>query len=76
MHLHQIEYTVCYRKNLDTGVISPPFARERGLKDTAECLPRTATRVAVVFDLMGDYVVHCHMLEHEDHDMMRPIVVS
>lgn len=24
----------------------------------------------------GDYVWHCHILEHEDYDMMRPLVVD
>ena len=23
-----------------------------------------------------EYVYHCHILEHEEHDMMRPLVVT
>lgn len=32
--------------------------------------------IAVLFDTYaGRYLYHCHILEHEDHDMMRPFVV-
>ena len=76
IHLHQIEFAVCEREDRDTGEKYPPFKRETGLKDTAECPPNVITRVAVAFDLPGEYVVHCHMLEHEDYVMMRPFVVA
>jgi FtsP/CotA-like multicopper oxidase with cupredoxin domain len=33
-------------------------------------------KVAVRFDIPGRYVYHCHMIEHEDHEMMRPFVVT
>uniref|UniRef100_A0A7S4UEV3 Bilirubin oxidase n=1 Tax=Paramoeba aestuarina TaxID=180227 RepID=A0A7S4UEV3_9EUKA len=76
IHLHQIEFVVCGREDRETGQKYAPFKRETGLKDTAECPPNYITRVAVPFDLPGEYVVHCHMLEHEDYTMMRPFVVS
>ena len=34
------------------------------------------TTIKALFDLPGLYVWHCHILEHEDNDMMRPFVVS
>jgi len=33
-------------------------------------------KVAIRFDLAGRYVYHCHVLEHEDTEMMRPFVVT
>ena len=34
--------------------------------------PGQVTSTLVKFDLPGTYVWHCHILEHEDNDMMRP----
>lgn len=49
------------------------FAEENGWKDTVVTSPYTVTRVIVKFDELGLFVWHCHILEHEDHDMMRPL---
>ena len=49
---------------------------ERGWKDTVVANPGEVTRVAATFDLAGRYVWHCHILEHEDNEMMRPLVVQ
>ena len=49
---------------------------ERGWKDTVIANPGEVTRVAATFDLAGQYVWHCHILEHEDNEMMRPLVVQ
>ena len=38
-------------------------------------LPGEVTRVIAKFDRKGEYVWHCHILSHEEHDMMRPLVV-
>jgi len=38
-------------------------------------LPNMMTRIIARFDLAGLYVWHCHILEHEDNEMMRPYVV-
>ena len=38
--------------------------------------PMTVTRIIVRFEgFPGRYVWHCHMLEHEDNEMMRPFEV-
>jgi spore coat protein A len=53
----------------------PPDPDERGRKDTVRVPPRTRTRILARFDRPGRYVWHCHILSHEDHEMMRPFVV-
>ena len=52
-----------------------PAPNERGWKDTAVMLPGERTRVIAKFDRKGLYVWHCHILSHEDHEMMRPFEV-
>jgi len=54
------------RAGLDPG----PW--ERGFKDTVAALPGHVTRVRADFDVAGQYVWHCHIVEHEDNEMMRP----
>ncbi|HSJ59097.1 MAG TPA: multicopper oxidase domain-containing protein, partial [Anaerolineae bacterium] len=41
-------------------------------KDTVIAYPGQVTRVKALFDLPGLFVWHCHILEHEDNEMMRP----
>jgi o-aminophenol oxidase len=48
---------------------------ERGLKDTIRVNPMEMVEIAVSFtNFSGRYMYHCHILEHEDRDMMRPFV--
>jgi FtsP/CotA-like multicopper oxidase with cupredoxin domain len=74
------------------GRPTPPDANELGWKETVRMNPGEVTTVIMQFNLptlpaiMGDplsprtggheYVWHCHILEHEEHDMMRPLVVK
>ena len=52
----------------------PP--NEVAWKDTVRVNPGEKTTIAARFDgFAGRYVYHCHVLEHEDHDMMRPFDV-
>ncbi len=51
-------------------------ANEKGWKDTGVIPPGGVMRVAARFDLPGKYVWHCHILSHEDHEMMRPFFVG
>jgi spore coat protein A len=53
-----------------------PGAYEAGWKDTAIMYPGEVTRVIATFDKPGRYVWHCHILSHEDHEMMRPYYVA
>jgi spore coat protein A len=56
-----------------TGRPIPPSLEERGWKDTVRCEKGHVTRIIVPFDgYVGRYVWHCHLLEHEDNEMMRP----
>ncbi|HBA73043.1 MAG TPA: hypothetical protein DCZ63_12905, partial [Geobacter sp.] len=56
--------------------IENPLPDEIGYKDTIMCPPGKVTRVIATFDIPGAYVWHCHILSHEEHDMMRPMVVT
>ncbi len=59
-----------------TGPPDPIDATEDGPKDTVIMLPGTVTRIIAKFDRAGTYVWHCHIIEHEDNDMMRPLVIA
>jgi spore coat protein A len=60
-----------------TGPMEPPAPEERGFKDTVKANPGYFTTLRARFDLPSgtsgpqDYVHHCHIVEHEDNDMMR-----
>jgi spore coat protein A len=54
------------------GAASQPEPWERGLKDTVVAYPEQVTRVRVRFENAGRFVWHCHIVEHEDNEMMRP----
>jgi spore coat protein A, manganese oxidase len=77
IHLHLVQFMVLERTPLVSGeAITPIEPNERGWKDTLRCPPKQRTQIIVHFtDYAGWYVWHCHMLEHEDHDMMRPLYV-
>ena len=58
------------------GTPEPPEWWELGFKDTVIAYPGEVTRIRAHFDLFGLFVWHCHILEHEDNEMMRPIHVG
>jgi spore coat protein A len=68
-----------------TGPMRPPDANELGWKETVRMNPMEMTVVIMRFDTPKaavsartggyNYVWHCHILEHEEHDMMRPMIV-
>jgi spore coat protein A len=63
-------------RELDDGIPHGLDDNERGLKDTVRVNPNEVVDIVVRFDVFcGRYMYHCHILEHEDHDMMRPFVV-
>ncbi|HEX5849699.1 MAG TPA: multicopper oxidase domain-containing protein, partial [Rubrobacter sp.] len=57
------------------GAEEPVDDNEKGPKDTVRANPAQITRIKVNFDIAGKYVWHCHILEHEENDMMRPLDV-
>jgi FtsP/CotA-like multicopper oxidase with cupredoxin domain len=54
------------------GNITPPEPAETGFKDTVIAYPGQVTRVRARFNHPGQFVWHCHIVEHEDNEMMRP----
>ena len=78
VHLHLVRFEVISRTLLD-GMPSPNGSRhpwERGRKDVVIAYPGEITTVRAKFDIDGLYMWHCHILEHEDNEMMRPYVVG
>lgn len=76
-HIHLVEFQLTEREDLDatgkpTGVKHPVQPWETGEKDTCFAPPRQITRFIAPFDLVSRYIYHCHFIDHEDHEMMRP----
>ena len=91
IHLHMVHMQLINRQkfsasvDMETGKPSNirlsgppklPAADEAGWKDTYIMYPGEVTRVIATFDLAGLYAWHCHILSHEDHEMMRPFFVQ
>ena len=85
IHLHLVRFQILDRQRFDKfdyqmkqklrliGERTPPEANEAGWKDTVRANPGVVTRIIVRFEgYAGRYVWHCHLLEHEDNEMMRP----
>jgi spore coat protein A len=88
IHLHLVRFQILDRRPFDifiynakktvvyTGPARPPSASEAGWKDTVRTDPGMVTRIIIRFaGYTGRYVWHCHLLEHEDNEMMRPYEV-
>lgn len=88
IHLHLVKFQILDRRPIDTfeyqdkgtvrftGPAIPPDPTEAGWKDTARADPGMITRIIIPFEgFTGRYVWHCHILEHEDNEMMRPFEV-
>ena len=88
IHLHLVRFQILDRRQFDafqymsTGKLryrdlpTSPDPNEMGWKDTVRVNGQTVTRIIVPFDgFAGRYVWHCHNLEHEDNEMMRPYEV-
>jgi len=75
IHLHQVQFQVSGRRGMD-GIERGPDPGEVGFKDTVIAYPDEVTTVVAKFDLAGRFVWHCHILEHEDNEMMRPFDVQ
>jgi spore coat protein A len=88
IHLHLVRFQLLDRRRFDifsytskrelkfTGPRVPPEPWELGWKDTVRAAPGMVTRIIARFEgYTGRYVWHCHILEHEDNEMMRPYEV-
>ena len=76
IHIHEVQFQVVNRQPIDGGAARPPESWETGFKDTIIAYPGEITRVKALFDLPGLYVWHCHIVEHEDNEMMRPYFIG
>jgi spore coat protein A, manganese oxidase len=85
IHLHLVRFQILDRRKFDkftyltrktmrfTGPAVPPEPNETGWKDTVRANPAMVTRIIAKFEgYPGRYVWHCHNLDHEDNEMMRP----
>jgi FtsP/CotA-like multicopper oxidase with cupredoxin domain len=73
IHIHEILFEVVNREVIETGAVRALEAWELGSrKDTVIAYPGEITRVKATYDRAGLFVWHCHIVEHEDHEMMRP----
>lgn len=88
IHLHLVRFQILDRRPIDiddyiyghkvtyVGDAVLPEPNEAGWKDTVVVTPGSSTRIIAKFEgYPGRYVWHCHILEHEDNEMMRPYEV-
>ncbi len=76
IHIHEVMFHVVNRQPMSSTRERAPEKWETGFKDTVIAYPGEITRVKARFDLPGLYVWHCHIVEHEDNEMMRPYRVG
>jgi FtsP/CotA-like multicopper oxidase with cupredoxin domain len=88
MHIHEVFFQVLNRQDIfvdeanhtvqvvpgSVPQLPPPW--ENGHKDTVIAYPGQVTRLVGTFDTPGQFVWHCHIVEHEDNEMMRPYRVG
>jgi len=88
IHLHLVRFQILDRRAFDIynyqmkhrflwrDAATPPEPGESGWKDTVRAHPSMVTRIIVPFaGYAGRYAWHCHLLEHEANEMMRPMDV-
>lgn len=91
IHLHMVSMQLVNREKFNASVDmengkpsgirlvgqpQTPAPEEQGWKDTWVMYPGEVTRVIANFDIGGLYAWHCHILSHEDHEMMRSFYVG
>ena len=82
MHVHEVKFQIVNRQPIVideaagtvqvNGAARAPEPWENGFKDTLIAYPGEVTRIRAQFVNPGQYVWHCHIVEHEDNEMMRP----
>jgi FtsP/CotA-like multicopper oxidase with cupredoxin domain len=88
MHIHEVTFEVVNREGLvmngedpalpltPDGNVTAPEPWESGFKDTVIAYPGQVTRLKATFPTPGQFVWHCHIVEHEDNEMMRPFRIG
>ncbi|MBN8645506.1 MAG: multicopper oxidase domain-containing protein [Planctomycetes bacterium] len=83
-HVHLVQFQALDRQDftlngsvvVPNGPLLPIPPEEQGWKDTIQCPPNQITRFIAKFEgFPGTFPMHCHILEHEDHEMMRQFTV-
>ena len=84
IHIHEVIFEVVNRQDIlvfehlqqvqvtPGSTPTPQEPWETGFKDTVIAYPGQVTRVRAQFNTPGQFVWHCHIVEHEDNEMMRP----
>lgn len=88
VHLHEVTFEVVDRQAITVTEGMTPTVRlaagssprsperwETGRKETVIAYPGEVTRLKARFEVPGRFVWHCHILEHEDNEMMLPFVI-
>jgi spore coat protein A, manganese oxidase len=71
VHIHLVDFKILDRNG------RPPEDYEKGPKDVAYVGENETVRVIMRFEHQrGKYMMHCHNLVHEDHDMMTQFEVG
>jgi spore coat protein A, manganese oxidase len=71
VHIHLVDFRIIDRNG------QPPLPYERGWKDVVVLSPLETVRVIAKFaPHRGKYMIHCHNIVHEDHDMMTQFEVG
>ena len=88
IHIHETVFEVINRQDIFVNefdeqvqvvpgsVATGPEPWETGFKDTVTAFPGQVTRVRAQFNTPGQFVWHCHIVEHEDNEMMRPFRIG
>jgi len=81
-HVHQTKLQVISRQNFNTTTLAviganiTPNPLENGPKDVLQLDGGTLVKFRATFTSSGLFVWHCHLLQHEDNSMMRPLLVQ
>lgn len=80
IHVHQIQFEVVGREPIDPTVPLVvgflPQAWETSRKDSVIAYPGEILIIKMIFNKSGLYVWHCHMIDHEDNEIMRPMYIK
>lgn len=80
IHIHHVQFEIIGREPIGGGTSivgqNTPLPGETGRKDTVVAYPNEITRVKALYGTGGLFVWHCHIVEHEDNEMMRPYFIG
>jgi FtsP/CotA-like multicopper oxidase with cupredoxin domain len=74
IHVHLVQFQVVNRQPF--GGQPRAAGRGNGYQGHARGAAREITRLKARFDRAGRFVWHCHIIDHEDNEMMRPYQIG